>query len=509
MSATDQTSSLVRVLQAATVSQITTTVVLLLIVRFIVRGIFRVYFHPLSRFPGPKLSAFTRLPTHRATWKGNMHHYVGKIHREYGDIVRISPDELSIIDPGAWKDVQGHPTKNTKGSMPSKHFARYGRPLNGEVGMISARDDSHARQRRIFNPAFSDRALKQQTPLFTKYIDKLVQKLKEGLEEDPDRKWDMVRMYNYTTFDVMADLTFGAPLHMLDNGDYDPWVKLIFASIKMGTRISILTHYPLLFRQFKRFVPQTVNKKRVQHARFAVDRVTKRLEQGRETEGVDVWDLVLAQEDGKGLTRGEMDSNAGLFMIAGTETTATLVSGLTYLLLQNPECMKKLLAEIRDSFATVEDISMESIAALPYLNACIKEALRLYPPVPVGLPRLTPPDGSTVCGQYIPPNTALTMPHLAMYTSPRNFKDPLSFVPGRWMGDERYADDRREAWQPFSYGSRDCLGKNMANHEMRLMVAKVLYTFDFELCPESENWKDQAVFNLWEKHPLFCKLKLA
>ena len=77
----------------------------------------------------------------------------------------------------------------------------------------------HARQRKIFTPAFSDRALKQQEPLFLKYTNQLVAKLKEGIKEDLEKKTDMVRLYNFCTFDIMGDLTFGEPLHMLDNAE--------------------------------------------------------------------------------------------------------------------------------------------------------------------------------------------------------------------------------------------------------------------------------------------------
>jgi cytochrome P450 len=239
----------------------------------------------------------------------------------------------------------------------------------------------------------------------------------------------------------------------------DPWVSIIFKSLKIGSRLSIMMNYGLIWRTFKLIRPKGSNKKRVEHFNHSVTRVTKRLEKGRDSEGVDLWDLVLAQKEGKGLTRGEMDSNASLFMIAGTETTATLLSGLTYLLFQNPECMKKVVEEIRGAFTNADDMTMEQLAALPYFAACIKEAFRLYPPVPLGLPRITPEDGSTVCGQYVPPNTICMIPQLAMYTHPQNFRNPLQFIPERWMGDPRFEDDQRQCLQPFSVGSRDCVGK--------------------------------------------------
>lgn len=325
--------------------------------------------------------------------------------------------------------------------------------------MLYAHSKDHARQRKIFTSAFSDRALKQQEPLFLKYMDKLTGVLRRYIAEDPDKGIDMVRIYNFTTFDVMGDLTFGESLHMLDKDEYDPWCIAIFEGIKFSSILQVLTFYPFLARLWQRFMPPSINQKRIEHFSHSETRVTKRLEKGRSSDGVDLWNLVLSQKEERGLSRGEMDSNSALFMIAGTETTATLVSGLTYLLLTNPDCMRKLCEEIRGAFATEADMNMEQIAALPYLTACIKEAFRLYPPIPLGLPRRTPENGSTINGTFVPPNTALVIPQHAMYTSPRNFKRPTEFLPQRWMGDPEFEDDRRQCLQPFSVGPRDCLGK--------------------------------------------------
>lgn len=201
----------------------------------------------------------------------------------------------------------------------------------------------------------------------------------------------------------MGDLTFGEPLHMLDDSKYDPWVSVIFASIKFGSRFNLLAYYPWLASIVKANLPAKFQKKKYEHFQYSVERVTKRLDRGRTTEGRDLWDYALGQEEGKQLSRGEMDANSTLFMLAGTETTATLLSGLTYLLLKNPSKMAALSGEIRGAFENEKDMSMEAIAALPYLAACLKEALRLYPPVPVGLPHLTPANGSTICGQFVPP----------------------------------------------------------------------------------------------------------
>ena len=102
----------------------------------------------------------------------------------------------------------------------------------------------------------------------------------------------------------------------------------------------------------------------------------------------------------------------------------------------------------------------------------------------------------------------LTLPRAA-YHSTQNFRDPSQFVPERFLGDEKYKDDQIAVLQPFSYGPRNCIGKNLAYFEMRLILARTIWNFDLELMPESANWADQKVFVLWLKSPLFVKMSLA
>lgn len=347
--------------------------------------------------------------------------------------MRLSPDELSFTNPKAWRDIYGYGSKEGPGSAPPKNWNRQGSSPNGANSLVAERDNAeHARIRRIFSPAFSDRALVQQSPLFTKYADQLVCKLRESVNANAI---DLVRMCtldlctnacetttnflqlsldNFATFDVMADLTFGESLHLLENAEYNSWIQVIFKSIKRGTLMSIFfIYYPLAKLMLFALLGKQIATFRKEHHNYTVERVTKRLEKGRVSEGVDLWDLILQQKDkGKaGLTRPVMDMNGELFMLAGTETTATLLSGLTYLLLAHLESMAKLVEEIRTAFDSSDDIGMEVTAGLPYLNACIKEAFRHYPPVPIGLPHLTPAEGSTICGHYVPPNVRCHLPH--------------------------------------------------------------------------------------------------
>lgn len=101
-----------------------------------------------------------------------------------------------------------------------------------------------------------------------------------------------------------------------------------------------------------------------------------------------------------------------MIVLAGSETSATLLSGLVFRLLKNPEIYGKLTKEVRSAFNDTSDITFRNEADLPYLNACIEEALRIYPPVPMSIPHITPPEGATVSGRFIPGNVLVHPRHL-------------------------------------------------------------------------------------------------
>ena len=209
------------------------------------------------------------------------------------------------------------------------------------------------------------------------------------------------------------------------------------------------------------------------------------------------------------MSREEIVATFEVLMGAGSETTATLLSGVTYQLLKNPEVMQKLVAEIRSSFAHSHEITLARVNNLTYELAVLEEALRIMPPVSAGLLRLVPPGaGEIVGGHFVPGGTKVGIPAYVACRSPINFRDPESFIPERWLGDARYAEDRREASQPFNIGPRGCIGRNLAYAEMRIILARLLFEFDLELMESSKLWLENLKnFALWQKDPLMVTLK--
>jgi cytochrome P450 len=101
-----------------------------------------------------------------------------------------------------------------------------------------------------------------------------------------------------------------------------------------------------------------------------------------------------------------------------------------------------------------------------------------------------------------------------MYRNPRNFALPNDFRPERWLAsdhafyDPQFSADKKSAFEPFSFGPRNCIGKNLAYAELRLIAARFFWNFDFVLQSKSHGWPDkQKAFLIWEKIPLMVQLK--
>jgi len=424
---------------------------------------------------------------------------VAEMHEKYGPVVRIGVNELCYVHGQAWNDIYGQ--RPGLGQMEKAD----NRPIEGfgTVNMISANVKDHARCRRLMVHAFSDKALRQQEPLITQYVDLLMQRLRER----SGQKADLTAWFNYTTFDLVGDLAFGEPFNCLKNSTYHPWISLIFNNVKMIVFHNAAARIPGMSKLLIKLAPKHIVEASKQHVELCIRQADKRM--AEKTDRPDFMSYILAHNDKEtGMTIPEIHANAYVVIIGGSETTATLLSGATYHLLRNPEVMKKLTTEIRSSFKSEKDITFATVSQLIYLLAVLNETLRIYPPVPEKLPRVVPTEGAIVNGRFVPGGTWVSVCHWAAYHSTHNFRDPDKFVPERWMGDSRYEDDKLDAWQPFSFGPRNCIGRNLAYMEMRLILARLVWGFDLELCEESQGWAErQKVYILWDKGPLWVKLK--
>jgi cytochrome P450 len=240
--------------------------------------------------------------------------------------------------------------------------------------------------------------------LIQKYVSLLVSNMREDAKAD--REVNMVENFNLIAFDIVSDLAFGESFDGLRTRTPHTWITLFFQFAKIRTIMVQITHMKIpVISKLVIFLMIPYVSRKLSAMNYTKDKIEKRIDQ--KTDRPDFMSYVLRHNDEKGMSREEINATFNLLMIAGSETTATLLSGCTYLLQKHPQVLRKLEAEIRGAYSSDEDITMTNVGQLKYLEAVIEESLRLYPPVPVALNRTTPPEGAEICGQWIPGNVSV------------------------------------------------------------------------------------------------------
>ncbi|KAI6347935.1 hypothetical protein MCOR25_010866 [Pyricularia grisea] len=219
------------------------------------------------------------------------------------------------------------------------------------------------------------------------------------------------------------------------------------------------------------------------------------------------WQALL-RETKNGMSRRLINVNASMLVMAGMETSSTALKAITYLLVSNPDKLQKLAREVR-ALPKRSDLNSKNLQTLVYLNAVISEGLRLFPSGQAALAaqRRIAPGGNFVCGEFLPQYTQVFMAAHAMNNSPLFWKAPHEFVPERWIPEEtafsEYHDyDKFQVRLPFGYGPRMCIGKNIAYHELRGVLASLVYEFDLASTRETVEWLYIKSSNVWSKPDL-------
>jgi cytochrome P450 len=176
------------------------------------------------------------------------------------------------------------------------------------------------------------------------------------------------------------------------------------------------------------------------------------------------------------------------FTFAATDTTSNATTYLIYELARHPEWQEKVRDELKQAKVEENDYDSPTLKELPILNACMHESIRLNPPVMDGLPRITPPEGVTIDGIFVPGNVHVSVAPFDSQRNPSIFPKPDIFDPSRWLitsslktpsekfsTKENYGtQEMRDAILVWGKGNRACLGQTMALMNVRLVVSKIL-----------------------------------
>jgi benzoate 4-monooxygenase len=360
-------------------------------------------------------------------------------------------------------------------------------------GLFNTRDrHEHSRKRKIVSHTFSVKSVAQFEPyihsnleLFVRQLDNLISR---SNNTDGTAYLDCLNWFNYLAFDVIGDLAFGAPFGMLSSGAdmaevraspesppiYAPAIEILNRRGEVSATLGILPQ----LKPYAKYFPDPFFSKGLQAvenlAGIAIARVKARLEKPPPAQRKDLLQRLIEGRDEKGepLGRQELTAEALTQLIAGSDTTSNSSCALLFHAVRTPGVIAKLQAELDAAIPADLDVpTFEMVHDLPYLSAVVNETLRFHSTSGIGLPRQVPTDGEGIHykGQYFPPGTVLSVPTYSIHHSKEIWgPDADEFKPERW---ERLTPRQKKAFIPFSYGPRACVGRNVAEMEMKLIVA--------------------------------------
>ncbi|KZF21950.1 cytochrome P450 [Xylona heveae TC161] len=445
-------------------------------------AVFNLYFHPLKNFPGPWFAGASRLWYSLKVFQGRHKYAIKTLHDDYGLVVRIAPNELSYIDPGAWNDIYGKNAHHNGSHTLEKETGTFGAGFGNSETLVDADSTTYKAQKKNALRGFSHQELIKKGGIMTFYADDFIQNLKNSFEKGNLGAVNIDAWIGNTILDIHGKLVIGQDFGAIHRGPLLHFiVKSMHKAVTVIQYVALLQYLP---RVFTSLLSLPIFPRRDIFAVFSnLPPLGPAINERIATEkGLDKSSDMVHHMMAEGtIDHDTIRKNSFILILSGVETLPGYICSILYYLLENPQYFAKASNEIRISFQSQDEITPASTQDLPYLKSCLNEALRLSPPFVGALPRRVPPAGVTICGQFVPGGTIVGIHNWSLTHSTRYWKNPEQFRPERWLGDSAYADDKREYFRPFGFGPRTCVARHLVIIEAGLILAKILFEFDMEL----------------------------
>ncbi|KAG4429800.1 hypothetical protein IFR05_014722, partial [Cadophora sp. M221] len=431
----------------------------------------------ITHIPGPALASWTKLWRLQDVATGQNHKTIINLHRKYGKLVRTAPNVVDVSDPAMIPVIY-----NIKGNFKKTAFYPIATLIwqkKAQSNLFSEIDEGiHREQKMKTANAFSMTNLLELEPAIDSCSTLFMEKLQEFAKAG--KSVDLGSWLQYYAFDVIGEITFGQKLGFMEKGtDVDGTMKAIEIMTTYNTLVGQipLAHKFLLgipglayiFPQIEtmntilNFTLKAINSsshssqepnkdQQVQDPKIRKDMLWR-------------WTSLPPTHPLK-MTKRDLIAHCSSNVFAGSDTTAIALRAAIYYLCKNPSTMSRLVSELNSAdlethLSTPTPPSYKQLSHIPYLNAVIKETLRIHPSIGLLLERHVPKGGATISGVFIPENTIVGINAWALHYDESIFPDPEEFIPERWIDSsvERLSEMER-SFLPFGAGSRTCTGKN-------------------------------------------------
>nr|XP_035949354.1 cytochrome P450 4X1 isoform X2 [Halichoerus grypus] len=352
-------------------------------------------------------------------------------------------------------------------------------------GLVSLDRPKWFQHRELLTPAFNVNILKSYVEVMAHSVNTMLGKW-EKICSSQDTVVEVYEHINLMTLDILLKCAFSQETNCQISSTHDLYVKTTFEARKIifYHLHSFLHHHDIIFK----FSPQG---QRLQEMIKILQQYTEKVIQDRKKflkdekkhgniqkqKYQDFLDIILSAqaENGNSFSDTDLRSEVNTFMLAGHDTTAGSISWLLYYLALNPEHQERCREEIRGILGDGSSITWDQLGEMSYTTMCIKESLRLVPPVPSISRELSKPI-TFPDGRSLPAGIAVVLSIWGLHHNPAIWENPEVFDPLRFSQEN--SDQRHPyAFLPFSAGPRNCIGQHFAMTELKVAIALILLRF--------------------------------
>lgn len=426
----------------------------------------------------------------RGTYRKTLHIDIAQACKDYGKIARIGPNDLITNDPSIIMRMSA-------ARSPYRRSQWYAATAidHGQNHIFSEIDEAkHTEHRKKMNYGYSGK----ENPELESTVDSCLNLFFKLIREKytsgrgVDRQVDFARIAQYLGIDVVAAIALGEPYGFLEqDDDVHDYIKTQMALLPVFEVLGTFPYLDSIVRIpwiSKHAMPKpTDNHGMGRIIGMAQKRVHDRFTNPSEKGKRDMLGSWIAH----GLNEREAATDLVINIVAGSDTIVTALRTTVMYVITHPTVYTKLQHELSSCQATRPIIRESEAKSLPYLNAVIKECMRVHPPVTGFMTKLTPPEGDWLDGKFVPGGTNI------MYAAWDFYKDPAVwgadvevFRPERWIeaSPEQRAVMDQTIGLIFGYGRYGCLGKYISELELYKSLAEIFLRYDIALVDPNKRW---------------------
>ncbi|KAI8711253.1 hypothetical protein NCS52_01501200 [Fusarium sp. LHS14.1] len=449
-----------------------------------------------GNIPGPWVAKFTQVWRIGLVWNGNAHEEYKSLHEKYGPIVRTAPNVVDISDPTSIATIYGISSKFLKSPFYQTLSVFYQDKVMDSM-FTTTDPQEHKALKRPVAQKFSMSSLRTLEYL----VDPCSDIFTNAMLDLQGQVVDLGEWAQWYAFDVIGAITFSRRFGFMENRKD---VKNIISGIELGLAYAgIIGQVPSLHR----YLLGNLTLRRILRKVGAPDPIAIATEmvsdcireydsQPYSSERADFLAYFRQEQKSTGQQMSQRDLMNHLMnnLLAGSDTTGISLRSIFYYLLHDKSSYKTLQNEIDEADKAGKlspVITFSESLELEFLQACIKEAMRMHPAVSYPLERVVPPEGVRLCGEYLPGGTIVGVNAAVIHRNRDIFgQDADTFRPERWLhGNEERIKLMDRHNLAFGSGARTCIGKNISIMEMSKFVPQVLRQFDLEWASSEPGWR--------------------